>query len=490
MLRLKALVPLLAIILGLLIPRPAAAQFQYDAGGNAKMTVCNAAGVCVSFDATSGGLKVFDAGTSGTGITICAGAVGSIGWLSCIYNVLSGLGFVNTNQLKVTLYGPSGTALSIDANGRIAGKVCDSGTSTQCVAIDANGLLASKICDAATGPSKCATVNGSGEILSLEHNSSSIATNTSTTATNTGTTATNTGTTATNTGTVAGAVSSSKMQSQLVDGVGGTNKQAVNSSNEALNLEHNSSSIATNTSTTATNTGTTATNTSTIAGAVSSSKMQGQLVDGVSGTNKQGVNSNNEAYTQPRSAGNAQTIGSGGSANMAACTSGSSSNCVQPTPAPGQSGYSPASYALPTNAQMLCYYSTGAVSPSSGFVVPVQCDVNGNIKFTGTIIAKQGGSNGTNNLLTASSATACTNLVAAATTLGSITNSGGSMTVFIQFYNDASNTCASGTNIWGDGTTVALGPGQTVNLNIPLSAGLAYKITGGALGSNLDVVTF
>jgi len=156
----------------LLAGRPSLAQFNYDTNGNAKTTVCNSSGVCLTIDG-SGNLSIKDSGTGGSGITICSSAVGLTGWLSCIYNAVLNLGFVNTNQLKVTLYSATGTALTVDANGRIAGKICDSTTSTQCAAIDANGVLAAKVCDQAT-TTTCASVNGSHEQLVIEHNSATI----------------------------------------------------------------------------------------------------------------------------------------------------------------------------------------------------------------------------------------------------------------------------------------------------------------------------
>lgn len=91
-------------------------------------------------------------------------------------------------------------------------------------------------------------------------------------------------------------------------------------------------------------------------------------------------------------------------------------------------------------------------------------------------------------ILTSASATSCTNL---ATTpqgrLVSIINTGAAMTVYPQFYDDSTATCAAGTLIYGDGSSLTLGAGQTIKLDIPVFAGLSYKLSG-ALSSNLVIV--
>jgi len=91
-------------------------------------------------------------------------------------------------------------------------------------------------------------------------------------------------------------------------------------------------------------------------------------------------------------------------------------------------------------------------------------------------------------ILTSGSATTCTNLQATAGTLVGIINRGSATTVFPAFYNDAGATCATTTGIYGNFTSLTLQAGQAIMLNIPLTAGLAYKLSG-ALTDNLVVVT-
>jgi len=97
----------------------------------------------------------------------------------------------------------------------------------------------------------------------------------------------------------------------------------------------------------------------------------------------------------------------------------------------------------------------------------------------------------TRTVLTSSSTTACTAISATATRLWSITNSGPATTIFPAFYNDTGTTCASATAVFGDATTITLGPGQVINFTggLPL-AGAAYKLSGAlTAGQNLIVIT-
>ena len=94
----------------------------------------------------------------------------------------------------------------------------------------------------------------------------------------------------------------------------------------------------------------------------------------------------------------------------------------------------------------------------------------------------------TATILTSASATACTNIQNTAGTLVEIVNVGSATAVFPAFFNDAGATCATGTRVYGNGTSLTLQAGQAVALNIPLSAGLAYTLSG-ALSDNLVVVT-
>lgn len=91
-------------------------------------------------------------------------------------------------------------------------------------------------------------------------------------------------------------------------------------------------------------------------------------------------------------------------------------------------------------------------------------------------------------ILTSGSATTCTNLQATAGTLVELVNVGSATAVFPAFYDDASNACATGARVYGNFTSLTLQAGQAIQLNIPLTAGLAYKLSG-ALSDNLVAVT-
>ena len=151
-------------------------------------------------------------------------------------------------------------------------------------------------------------------------------------------------------------------------------------------------------------------------------------------------------------------------------------------PSPGPTGTYGAPYVIPT-AQPVCSNTAIPCTQVSGYVAPLTGPTDSGSRQ----IVNDNGQ--TSTILTSGSATSCTNIKNAATTLFSIQNTGALMTVFIQFYNDAATTCAAGTLVWGDGTTLVLGPGQVITMRLPLSAGLAYKISG-ALTSNLVVVTY
>ncbi len=88
-------------------------------------------------------------------------------------------------------------------------------------------------------------------------------------------------------------------------------------------------------------------------------------------------------------------------------------------------------------------------------------------------------------ILTSASATACTNVQAVAGNGFELINSGPATTVFLQIYNDAASTCAAGTLLYGDGSTIVIGAGQVIKVDYPV-AGIAYKLSG-ALTANLSV---
>jgi hypothetical protein len=88
------------------------------------------------------------------------------------------------------------------------------------------------------------------------------------------------------------------------------------------------------------------------------------------------------------------------------------------------------------------------------------------------------------------SPTAVTNLVSLPCRLYSITNAGPQLTVFPTFFNDAAAVGAAATAVFGDGSTIVLGPGQIYSWDggLPL-VGLAYSLSGAlSAGQNLTIV--
>lgn len=92
------------------------------------------------------------------------------------------------------------------------------------------------------------------------------------------------------------------------------------------------------------------------------------------------------------------------------------------------------------------------------------------------------------SVLTSASATGCTSLQTTAGYLVSIVNSGPATSVFLTLYDEAATpSCVAADLIYGDGTSITIGAGQVITFPVPLTNGLAYKLSG-ALTSNLVIV--
>lgn len=126
----------------------------------------------------------------------------------------------------------------------------------------------------------------------------------------------------------------------------------------------------------------------------------------------------------------------------------------------------------------------GSLNVNATIVAPL--DGSGNVLTDCAIGCNTAATGSTLSTITSASATTCTALKTSATVLKVIWNSGPAMTVFIQFYND-NGTCAAGDLLYGDGSTLVLGPGQILSFGSPLTA-LSYKISA-AVSSNLWLVT-
>lgn len=145
----------------------------------------------------------------------------------------------------------------------------------------------------------------------------------------------------------------------------------------------------------------------------------------------------------------------------------------------GTAGYSYLLDSAGTNK--LAINSNGSINTTlynaGGFAIQTLAD--------GTLRVAQGK---TAYTLTSASATTCTNLQATAGTLVGIINVGSATSIFPAFYDDAGATCATGARRYGNFTSLTLQAGQAIALNLPLTAGVAYKLSG-ALSDNLIVVT-
>ena len=128
---------------------------------------------------------------------------------------------------------------------------------------------------------------------------------------------------------------------------------------------------------------------------------------------------------------------------------------------------------------------TGPSTATAGFPAPNPVTIQGILMGQGLIV-QIGGS--LYDILTSASPQTCTSVEVNSTSgmLAEIINSGSPQTVFLQVYDEgAAPTCSAADNFYGDGTTLTLAAGQIVTFGFPLKHGLAYKITGGALGANV-----
>jgi hypothetical protein len=121
-----------------------------------------------------------------------------------------------------------------------------------------------------------------------------------------------------------------------------------------------------------------------------------------------------------------------------------------------------------------------AGAPASGIVT-----VQGILQGQGLIV-QIGGS--TKTILTSSSPTACTSIEASTNgMLAEIINTGAAQLVAIQMYDEGvSPTCSNADLIYGNGSTLVLGAGQIITFGIPITSGIAYKLSG-ALGANVVI---
>ena len=80
--------------------------------------------------------------------------------------------------------------------------------------------------------------------------------------------------------------------------------------------------------------------------------------------------------------------------------------------------------------------------------------------------------------ITNTSPTACTNIASGKGRIVRIWNSGPATTIYPQFYDEASNSCAAADILWGDGASLVLPSGATVlSLEAPLANGLTVRLS-------------
>jgi hypothetical protein len=90
-------------------------------------------------------------------------------------------------------------------------------------------------------------------------------------------------------------------------------------------------------------------------------------------------------------------------------------------------------------------------------------------------------------ILTSSSSTACTSLAAGAFGTIVLDNVGaGNGAIYPQFYDEATAACSAADLIYGDGTSVYLGPAQIVALWQGVKNGVSIKLSA-SLVTNLEV---
>jgi hypothetical protein len=135
-----------------------------------------------------------------------------------------------------------------------------------------------------------------------------------------------------------------------------------------------------------------------------------------------------------------------------------------------------ASTGVPIHAAY-CEFLTTLPTLTNATYGAIQCDNRGRVL---TSLRPVSGT-----ILTSASATTCTNVQSVPGAGVEIINSGPSTTVFLQVYNDAGATCAAGTLIYGDGSTIVIGAAASVKIDFPV-AGIAYKLSG-ALTNNLSI---
>jgi hypothetical protein len=92
--------------------------------------------------------------------------------------------------------------------------------------------------------------------------------------------------------------------------------------------------------------------------------------------------------------------------------------------------------------------------------------------------------------LSSTSATACTNLASGTGRVVKIWNTGPATTVYPQFYDEASNSCAAADLIWGDGASMVIPSGLSIlSFDAPLTSGLTYRLSGTLSSSQRIVIS-
>lgn len=90
--------------------------------------------------------------------------------------------------------------------------------------------------------------------------------------------------------------------------------------------------------------------------------------------------------------------------------------------------------------------------------------------------------------LSSTSPTACTHIAPGARRSVKIVNTGPATTIFPTFYDETGSLCAAASTIYGDGTTITLGAGQIITLDVPIG-GLSYKLSGALAASDYILIS-
>lgn len=128
-------------------------------------------------------------------------------------------------------------------------------------------------------------------------------------------------------------------------------------------------------------------------------------------------------------------------------------------------------------------YTNGATPQTRNEIAVTAGQMPRDVVVTGST----GVTRGSSSILTSASATACTSLSTSSSPAIVLDNVGPATSIFPEIYDEgASPTCSAADLIFGDGSTITLGPAQIITLYQGVRKGVAVKLSG-ALTTNLVI---